>query len=151
MEQKIQENLICLTHGCHCMSARFPPMERALLAAGMHLNSTSCAASPAGAVADLLHLLDVDDREDADAFLSYTLLHAPSTVSSLPSMTASRIMTCQQRAAVQGASLFLSPSTPLRTRGGVSSLLQGGGLGGGIGGLEGPISVPPPRQARGGE
>lgn len=66
--------------------------------------------------ADLLSKLDVDDLEDDTS--SFTLLAAPSTVSSLgPSMTTRRA-TAAAAAAAQGASPLALSATPVRTGGG---------------------------------
>jgi hypothetical protein len=125
---------------CHPPSGRYSP------AAGACFDVSLRAASPAAAAADLLHLLDVDDRGDADELSSFTLLHAPSTVSSLPSLSASRYMTRQRTAAAstatQGASILPLPSTPLRTGRGNSFFLQGGD----VRGVEGSDLAHPPGQ-----
>jgi hypothetical protein len=145
-EQKIQENFICIVHGCHYRSESCPMSGRPLSAAGLRSSASSCAASPTAAAVDLLTHLDIDNREDANELMSFMLLNAPSTVSSLPSLPATRVMPCQQGVGAQGASLFLSPSMPVRTGGGVLLFHRGGELGG-LGGLK---SALPPRQAQGG-
>jgi hypothetical protein len=128
------------------MSNRRPPSGQYLPAAGARSDVSLCAALPAAAAADLLHLLDVDDRGDADELSSFTLLHAPSTISSLPSLSASRYMTRQRTAAAstatQGASILPSPSTPLRTGGGILSSYREGMSGG----LRGSDLAHPPGQ-----
>jgi hypothetical protein len=133
------------------MSDRRPPLGRYLPAAGACSDVSLRAALPAAAAVDLLHLLDVDDRGDANKLLSFTLLHAPSTVSLLPLLSASRYMTRQRTAAAstatQGASILPSSSTPLHTGGGNSFFLQGGD----VEGVEGVGSSPSTRaNTRGG-
>ncbi len=71
--------------------------------------------SPAAA-AELLSLLDVDDREDdIEAASAFTLIVAPSTVSSLGHTLSSRTRRATSAAAAQGASNLPVSSTPVRT------------------------------------
>jgi hypothetical protein len=149
--KRFKKNLFAITIDCHNMSDCLPPSGRFSPATGARASSSSRSPSPAAAASELLHLLNVNDRGDADNHSSFTLLHAPSTVSSLPSLPASRIVTRQQSAAAaaanQGASLLPSPSTPLRTGGGTSFSQQGGSLdrggdGGGAAWLGNPVGIP---------
>ncbi len=128
------------------MSNRRPPLGRYSPAAGACSDVSLCAALPAAAAADLLYLLDIDDRGDADKLSSFTLLHAPSTVSLLPLLSALRYMTRQRMAAAstatQDASVLPLPSMPLRTSGGILSSYREGMLGG----LRGSDLAHPPGQ-----
>jgi hypothetical protein len=115
------------------MSNCRPPSGQYLPAAGACSDVSLCAALPAALAADLLHLLDVDNRCDSNELSFFTLLHAPSTVSLFPSLSALCYMTRQRTAAAsmatQGASILPLPSMPLRTGGGNSFFLQGGDVG----------------------
>jgi hypothetical protein len=126
------------------MSDRRPPSGQYSPAAGACSDVSLCAALPAAAAADLLHLLDVDDHGDANKLSSFTLLHTPSTVSLLPLISASRCMTRQRTAAastaMQGASILPLPSTPLRTGGGILFSYREG-MSGGLRGLD--LAHPP--------
>ena len=77
------------------------------------------------AAAELLSLLDIDDREDdIEATSAFTLIAAPSTVSSLGQTLSSRTRRTTSAVAAQGASNLPVPSTPVCTEGG--NLLRGG-------------------------
>jgi hypothetical protein len=113
----------------------------------LHSSPLSCAASPTAAAADLITLLNVNNREDANKLTLLTHLHATSTVSSLSSLPASRIMPRQQGVVIQGASLFPLLFTPVHTVGGSSFVQQGRGIKG-VGGVK--VSFSTKTSSRGG-
>ena len=100
------------------MSEHIPPLGPFSPGVGRRVASTSRTASPATTTKDLFRLLAVDDTEDDGDHSSFTLLNALSTVSSLPSLPASGVVTGRGAAAAQGAFLIPLPSTPLRPGGG---------------------------------
>lgn len=100
--------------------------------------------------ADLLSMLDVDDGEDGDTLSAFTLIPAPSTVSSLgPSVQTRRAALAAATAASSGASVFPLSATPVRLGGSRASRSRGGGSAGGVGTRISPMSskVRSPRTA----
>ncbi len=136
------------------MSKHHPTSGRPLPVADLRSSPLSHAASPAASAADLLTLLDVNDREDANKLMSFTLLHAPSTISSLLSLPAFCIM--HHALPAKGwhsrcVSISFAVYACTYRGGGVLLFNRGGGLrgfgGGGRGGLRSALT---PRQAQGG-
>jgi hypothetical protein len=120
------------TH-CHGMSASLSPSGRRLPAlAGRRSLALAARRSPPPphssnrAKADLLHLLDLDDREEQESDDDYSLLNAPlaSAVSSLGRSTCSA--STHTPAPSEGMSLVLVSTTPVRMGGRTRSGEEGG-------------------------
>jgi hypothetical protein len=93
--------------------------------AGRHSPAPSCSSTPTKEA--LLHLLDLDDCKDEDSDNNFSLLNAPSAVSSLGRST--RSASACAAATPKGKSPVPVSSTPVCV-GGRTRLSEGGGIGG---------------------